>query len=372
MKIPFNDLKKRYESVRKEVQTAALRAMDSGWYILGQEVKTFEESFATWCGVDHAVGVANGTDALQLALMALGVASGDEVITVPNTAIPTVVAIKAVGAKPVYCDIDPDLYTMNPDTLAACITDKTKAIIPVHLFGHMAEMPRIMEIADAHSIPVIEDCAQSHGAAWQDQKCGTFGALGCFSFYPTKNLGALGDAGAIVTNDSELAEKLKRMRNYGQSARYKTQEFGLNSRLDEMQAAILSAQLPMLTEWTNRRREIADIYKRNLADTDLILPIEQQGTKHVYHLFVVRVENRTQLKEKLAEQGIGSDVHYPYVLYRQSAFEDANQEGSCPVAEHYHEQILSLPCYPELTDDQIMFVAEALKLHHDQVKKDVA
>ncbi|MEN9933637.1 MAG: hypothetical protein RLZZ387_216 [Chloroflexota bacterium] len=364
--VPFGALKRQYNALRPEIDAAVARALASGWYILGPEVRAFEQQFAAFCAVDHCLGVANGTEALQLALAALGVGPGHEVITVANAAVYETITALAVGAHPVFVDVDERSHTLDPAALEATITPRTRAIIPVHLYGRMADMDAVMAVAERHGLPVIEDCAQAHGATWRGRAAGSIGALGCFSFYPTKNLGALGDGGAVVTSDGALAEKLRRLREYGWERKYYTTDLGgLNSRLDELQAAILSAKLQHLPAWNARRRRIAEQYEELLGGTGLILPETPVEGDHVYHLYVVRVpggpEARDALRAGLHERGVGAEVHYPLPAHQQPVYAHLAPEGGLPVTERLAGEVLSLPMYPELTDDEVRAVADAVR-----------
>jgi dTDP-3-amino-3,4,6-trideoxy-alpha-D-glucose transaminase len=353
LNIPFNNLEPLYRSLRGDINTAVQRVISSGWYILGPEVEAFENAFAVYHGARYAVGVANGTDAIELALCAAGIGRGDEVITVAHTAVATVCAIERASATPVLVDIDPVTYTMNPAAVLSAITPRTRAIIPVHIYGHMADMKPISDIASANNLLLIEDCAQAHGAAYKGKLAGTFGDMATFSFYPTKNLGALGDGGAIITNNAYYAEKLQRLRNYGQTTRYNHLERGINSRLDEIQAAILSVKLGWLNKHNETRRELANRYNQLLADS-VITPKERDEVYHVYHLYVIRHPLRDQIMQKLMEQGIGSLIHYPVPIHLQPAYKNLNYElGSLPVTEEIAKEIVSLPMYIGLTQADI-------------------
>ncbi|MDZ7345870.1 MAG: DegT/DnrJ/EryC1/StrS family aminotransferase [candidate division KSB1 bacterium] len=359
--IPFGDLKRHYERIRPQINQAVQRVLASGWFILGRELEAFEQSFAQHIGSRFAVGVGSGTEALHLALLAAGVKPGDEVITAPNTAVPTLSAISFAGAVPRFVDIDPQTYCLDAFKLEAAITPRTKAIVPVHLYGHPCDMPVIMKVADRFGLKVIEDCAQAHDAAVAGKKTGTFGHYGCFSFYPSKNLGAFGDAGMIVTDDPVEAEKLKMLRNYGQSQRYYHDILGFNSRLDELQAAILSAKLPFLNQWNERRRAIAKRFNRLIINPAIEKPIERQGCRHVYHLYVVRHPERDRLRDYLAKKGVGTQIHYPVPCHLQKAYAFLGyRKGDFPIAEHYAEQVLSLPNYPELEDEEIDLISQII------------
>ena len=359
--IHFIDLKRQYLSIRDEIDKALFRVLREGQFILGEEVKEFEKEFAAYCRVPFGVGVNSGTDALHLTLTACNVGAGDEVITAPNTAVPTVCAIQMAGAKPIFCDIEEDTLLMNPDLLNGLITTKTKAIIPVHLYGQLCNMDRIMKIANEHNLRIIEDACQAHGAAWHGKKAGNFGDAACYSFYPTKNLGAFGDGGIVVTKNERVAGKIKILRNYGQCDRYRNILGGVNSKLDEIQAAILRVKLPYLDKWNQRRREIADNFRRNVNNNHIRHPLEKSGAKHALHLYVIRTENRDSLQHYLSNCGIETIIHYPLLIYHQQAYAHLNlPKGRCPIAEKAAEEVLSIPIYPELTDDEVKFIIESL------------
>ncbi len=343
---------------RPEVESAIRRVIDRGWFVLGPEVDAFETEFAAACGAAHAVGVNTGTDALMLALRALDIGPGDQVITAPLTAAYTALAIRMAGATPVFADIDPSRCTLAPQAVEAAITTRTRAIMPVHLYGQPADMTALAAVATRHGLAVVEDCAQAHLATCQGRPVGTIGIAGAFSFYPTKNLGALGDGGAIVTNDAAVAARLRRLRNGGQAARYQHVEAGVNSRLDEMQAAILRARLPRLPAWTARRRHLAARYRAALGGTAVtVAPEADPG--HVYHLFTVHTPARDALQAHLAAAGIGTLVHYPIAVHRQSAFADL-PAAQCPDADTVAARVLSLPLHPALTDAHVDEVAAAV------------
>lgn len=357
--IPFLDLKKLHQLHAKEVEEAVQRVLNSGWYILGPEVEAFEQEFAAYHGIDHAVAVANGTDAIELALRAADIGPGDEVITVSHTAMPTVTAIEATGATPILVDIDASTYTIDPTAIEAAITPRTKAVIPVHLYGHPADMAAIKQIASQHNLLVVEDCAQAHGARYKGERVGTLGHLAAFSFYPTKNLGAYGDGGAILTNDPALAARLRRIRFYGQDSRYTYVERGTNSRLDDLQAAILRVKLRYLDEHNDERRQMAKTYSDLL--TQVVLPEEQLNCEHVYHLYVIRTDRRDHLMEKLREREIGALIHYPVPIHLQESHLDLNySKGSLPVTEQIVSEILSLPLYNSLHQREIQTVAQSV------------
>jgi dTDP-4-amino-4,6-dideoxygalactose transaminase len=363
-RVPFGDSVRQYQTLQQELDAAAARVLQSGWYILGPEVQAFEAEFAQFCGAAHCVTVGNGTEALHLALRALGLQSGDEVVTVANAGVPGAIAVRQAGLTPRFADVDQRTCNLSPGSLTAAITPRTRAIMPVHLYGRPAPMAEIMEIAERHSLPVVEDCAQSHGATIDGRMTGTIGRLGCFSFYPTKNLGALGDGGAIVTDDAALADTLRKLRVYGWERKYQsTVAGGINSRLDELQAALLRCKLPELKRWNELRRERAAWYRELLADVPgLSLPEDVAG--HVYHLYVVQVHGgrRDALKQALAQRGIGTDIHYPLPTHLQPAFDNLGYEsGELPVTERLAESVLSLPCFPELTRAEVEAVAAAIK-----------
>jgi dTDP-4-amino-4,6-dideoxygalactose transaminase len=361
--VPQTDPRANYLSHRAEIDGAIARVLNSGWYILGEEVAAFEEEFAAYVGVRYAVGVGSGTDALHLALRACGIGPGDEVITVSHTAVATVAAIELCGASPVLVDIDIHTYTMDPTQVESVITERAKAVISVHLYGHPADMVSIAGIAERHGLWLIEDCAQSHGAAIGGQKTGTWGHMAAFSFYPTKNLGALGDGGAVLTDDPELGERLRVLRQYGWRQRYVSEFPGMNSRLDELQAAILRVKLRYLNEENQRRRALAELYEQGLSGTSLVLPKCACGAKHVYHQYVVRSDQRDSLRAFLRERGIATLVHYPVPVHCQPAYQDRMRCSTSMVnVERAAREVVSLPMYPELTSEQIRRAAEAIVL----------
>jgi dTDP-3-amino-3,4,6-trideoxy-alpha-D-glucose transaminase len=342
----------------QDVAAAIARVVASGWFVLGPEVDAFESEFAAAQGAACAVGVGNGTDALALILRGLDIGPGDEVITSPLSAAFTALAIMMVGARPVFADIDPDRMTIDPAAIATAITSRTRAIMPVHLYGQAADMDAIERIAVRHGLPIVEDCCQAHLATAAGRSVGTIGVAGAFSFYPTKNLGALGDGGAVVTNDRALAERIKRLRNGGQSAKYRHDEPGINSRLDEMQAAILRARLTRLPAWTARRRVLAAAYRAALADAPIAVPPERDAG-HVYHLFVVRSERRDALREHLDAQGVETLIHYPSTIPSQGALA-RTKPAPCERAAAACREVVSLPLYPALTDSELASVAAAV------------
>jgi len=361
MAIRFFDFAREIAAIGGEMRSALDRVLDSGRYILGDEVATFEDAFADLCACSFAVGVASGTDALFLALKAYGIGEGDEVITVAHTFAASALAIAYTGATPVFVDIGDTSHLIDPACLEAAVTEKTKAVIPVHLYGQCADMDRIMDIARARSLVVVEDACQAHGARYKGRPAGSLGHAAAFSFYPTKNLGAYGDAGMITTNDADLCKRLRLLRNYGQTDRYHHAIRGYNSRLDEMQAAILKAKLPYLEQWIMRRQEIARQYGEGLRKIELIRPCLAEGSTHVYYLYVLAVKDRDALQTYLEEKGIETLIHYPVPLHRQKAFGNARVSGVLKNTERRVGQILSLPMYPWLRDDEVGYIIEAIK-----------
>jgi dTDP-4-amino-4,6-dideoxygalactose transaminase len=357
--IPVVDLKRQYNSIKGDIDKAINEVLKSGWFILGENVKKFENEFARYCGAKFGIGVASGTDALQLALRAYDIGTNDEVITVSNTAFPTAVAISYAGAKPIFVDID-QAYTIDVSKVEEWITGRTKAILPVHLYGQPADMGPLTELAEKHGLKIIEDACQAHGAKYNGKKVGSLGDVGCFSFYPTKNLGAYGDGGMVVTNDGKTAEKLRLLRDYGQTERYRHAIKGYSSRLDEIQAAILRVKLKKLDRWNNARRRNARLYNKML-EGKVITPTERANSKHVYHLYVIRTEHRDKLREWLKAKGVLTDIHYPTPIHLQEAYADLGlRKGSLPITEQYAKEILSLPMYPELTEREMLHVADAI------------
>lgn len=344
-----------------EIRAAIDRVLARGWFILGCELKTFELEFAAYLGVRHVVGVGSGTDAIHLALRAAGITHGDEVITAANTCVPTVAAIACAGARPALADADPATLTLDAADLARRITPRTKAVVPVHLYGHPCDMDPILNVAHDHGITVVEDCAQAHGACYRGARCGTFGDVAAFSFYPTKNLGALGDAGAVATNDAAIAERLRLLRNYGERERYHHSIQGVNSRLDEVQAAILLAKLPRLDAWNAARRNRAQRYNELLAGLPLALPREANWAMSNFHIYAVRTPQRDALQSHLRERGIGTLLHYPVPIHSQDAYRELGyRKGDFPIAELACAETLSLPLYPELPLEAVREVADAV------------
>ncbi|MBN1846620.1 MAG: DegT/DnrJ/EryC1/StrS family aminotransferase [Sedimentisphaerales bacterium] len=362
MKVPFLDLKAQYESIRPEVNQALQQVLDKTAFAGGPFVSRFEEEFAAYCGCAHAVGVSSGTSALWLALLALGIGPGDEVITAANTFIATAEAISFCGAKPVFVDVVEETFNMDPAGLQEAITEKTKAVIPVHLYGQMADMDPIRRIARKHHLRLIEDASQSHGAEYQGRRAGSFGDAGCFSFYPGKNLGAYGEAGAVVTDHAEVADVIRCLRDHGQRQKYYHACVGWNARMDGFQGAILSVKLKHLDDWNQARRRNAHRYHAVLPDHDQMhLPREAAYGKSVFHIYAVRVPDRDRLIQELAERDIHCAIHYPVPLHLQDAYESLGYEkGSFPVAERCADQIVSLPMYPELSAEQIEYVGREI------------
>jgi dTDP-4-amino-4,6-dideoxygalactose transaminase len=350
------------------IDAAFQRVLSRGWFVLGPELECFEQEFADYHGGGQAIGVANGTDAIELAVRAAGIGPGDEVITVSHTAVATVCAIERAGAKPVFADIEPASCTMAPDAAAAAVTSRTRAIVAVHLYGHPANLPALLDVARRHSLLLIEDCAQAHGATLNGQPVGTWGDLAAFSFYPTKNLGAFGDAGAVLVRDPALADRLRRLRNYGQTDRYHHAERGVNSRLDEIQAAILRVQLASLDAHNAERRRLAALYSELLSNQRQ--PRCWPGAdrvQHAYHLYVVRHPRRNALQQRLRAAGVETLVHYPVPVHLQSAYTDLGfGRGSLPATERAAGEVLSLPLYVGLRDDQVRHVAEAIRAVHKE------
>ena len=357
MNVPFLDLHLAEESA--EVHDAIKRVIDRGWFVLGPEVEAFEREFALTSGAPYAVGVGNGTDALALILRALGIGAGDEVITTPLSAAYTALAIVMAGARPVFADIDPERMTLSPAAAERAITERTVALMPVHLYGQPADLPALETLAKRRGLALVEDCCQAHLATCQTRPVGTVGIAGAFSFYPTKNLGALGDGGAVITGDASLANRIKRLRNGGQTDRYHHVEIGVNSRLDELQAAILRARLPVLPRYTSRRRLLAQHYRLALTNSSVTVPRELDPG-HVYHLFPVRAQRRTQLQDRLRQSGIETLVHYPVPISQQPAFA-ALGRADCPEAERAANEVLSLPLYPGLSTEAVNAVADAVR-----------
>jgi len=363
MNVPFLDLKAQYRSIKDEVHAAINDVIENTAFAGGPFVAKFEQEFAKFCDCKHAIGVGNGTDALWMALVALGVGAGDEVITTPNTFIATAEAISLSGAIPVFVDTDEKTHNMNPALIEAAITKKTKAIIPVHLFGQPADMDPIMAIAKKHGLSVIEDACQAHGAQYKGKKAGSIGVIGCFSFYPGKNLGAYGEGGGIVTNDDALAAKMRMFRDHGQAKKYYHDIIGWNARLDGIQGAVLNVKLKYLNNWNDARRKHAKDYTTGLSSVkDVIVPLEADYARHVYHIYAIRVKDRDKLMAYLGEKGISCGIHYPVPLHLQTAYAFIRKgKDSFPIAEKCASQYLSLPMFAELTDEQVAYVVEQIK-----------
>lgn len=358
--VPFLDLKGQYAQIKDEVNAAIQKVLDSCAFVLGPSVKEFEENYAGFCGVKHCVAVDTGTSALHLALLAAGVGPGDEVITAANTFIATCEAISYCGARPVLVDADPVTYTLDPGLLEAAITQKTKAIVPVHLYGRPADMDAINAVAKAHKLAVIEDACQAHGATYKGKRAGSLGLAGCFSFYPGKNLGAYGEGGAIVTNDDALAEDMRRRRDHGSMQKYHHDVIGYNYRLEGIQGAVLNVKLAHLPKWNELRQAHANRYRELLADANLVLPPADDDALSVYHLFVVQVDDRSRFQEDMRDEGVGTLIHYPIPVHKQKAYADQTWP-SFPVTERMAGRIVSLPMFPELTDKQIQHVANVAR-----------
>jgi dTDP-4-amino-4,6-dideoxygalactose transaminase len=351
--IPLVDLTAQYHSIKDEIDTAVSATLESGHFILGPAVSTFEQNVAAYLGVEHAIGLASGTDALVLALRALDIGPGDEVLVPAYTFFATAGTVMSVGAKPIFVDIDPEIYQIDVRLIGDRITPRTKAIIPVHLYGHPAEMDPILKIAKAHHLKVIEDNAQGFGAEYKEKKTGSLGDIACLSFFPTKNLGAYGDGGMTVTNDPGLAERMRKLRTHGWKKKYFSEELGYNSRLDALQAAILQAKLPHVDAWNEKRRELAGVYTERLASLRISVPVERAWGKHVYHLYIIRTPRRDELQAFLKKEGVASEVYYPLPLHlAQPCLKLGFKEGDFPEAERASQETLALPLYPELTEEQ--------------------
>lgn len=360
--VPFLDLKRQIRDLQPEANEALERVYDDGRLILGPAVESFERDFAAYCGVGHGVGVASGTDAIWAVLEALGIGPGDEVVTVSHTCVPPVAAILRTGATPVLVDVDPDTQTMDPRQAEGAITERTRCILPVHLYGQCADLTVLGALARSRNLYLVEDCAQAHGAEHRGGKAGSFGTAGCFSFYPTKNLGAFGDAGMIVTEDAGLAEELRRIRVYGYASNQTAVRSGYNSRLDELQAAVLRVGLSRLPEWNSLRRNWARRYLEGISDGRLGTPLEASGNRHVYHLFVVRSMERERVREELERDGIETGIHYPVPVHRQVGYGERCRvgPGGLEVTERLSSQIFSLPLYPYLSEEEFERVVQAL------------
>lgn len=360
--VPFIDLTREYEEIGTEMLDVIEDVLANGYFILGDHVNRFEATFSDYIGVEHAVGVNSGSDALYLAVRALGIGKGDDVIVPSHSFVSTADAVVRNGARPVFVDINPQTYTIDPSAVAENVTEKTEAVIPVHLYGQPADMDAILEIAAKHDLSVVEDAAQAHGATYHSRPVGTLGHVACYSFYPTKNLGTYGDGGAVVTNDGELDDRFRRLREYGSIDRYQYESVAVNSRLDELQAAVLNRKLNYLDEFNDRRQEVASTYDELLSGIDgVTTPYERDDTRHVYHLYVVRTERRDALQEHLAEEGIQTLIHYPTPIHRQLSYRDRGWRGDLATTETVTDEILSLPMHPWFRDDEVRRVVEAIR-----------
>jgi dTDP-4-amino-4,6-dideoxygalactose transaminase len=361
MSVPFVDLKRQYLEIKDEILSAVARVFDSTQFVLGQEVAAFEEEFAAYCGARHGIAVNTGTSALHLALLAAGIGPGDEVVTVPLTFVATAAAIGYTGAKPVFVDVDPVTYTMDPVAIEAAITPRTKAILPVHLYGQAADMDPIVAIARRHGLLVIEDAAQAHGAEYKGRRCGSIGDLGCFSFYPGKNLGAYGEGGLVTTANPEFVRRIRMLRDWGAEIKYQHVMKGFNYRMEGVQGAVLRIKLRYLEAWTEARRTHAAAYHRLLEDSGITLPVEAPRNRHVYHVFAVLTPQRREFMESLAERGVQTGIHYPIPVHLQPAYSELNyRPGDFPVSERVASEEVSLPMFPELTENEIEAVAQAV------------
>ena len=360
-RVPFLELSRQVTALRDELDAAIAAVLDSGRFVGGEAVERFEHEFAEWCGAPHAVGVASGTDALTLALQAVGVGAGDEVITVANTCVPTVVGIEQTGAIPVLVDASRESMTIDPERVAEAIGPRTRAVVPVHLYGRCADIDPLLDLAREHGIKVVEDCAQAHGATYRGQRAGTMGDAAAFSFYPTKNLGALGDGGAVVTASEDVASTARQLRSYGERRQYDSvRNGGRNSRLDTLQAAMLSVKLGHLDEWNTRRREIASRYDEALVATGISAPGRPADGEHVYHLYVIAHSDRDAFRARLADSGVETLVHYPRAIHQHPGYSQLRGGGSLETSEYLASSVVSLPLYPELTDDEVAIVSGAV------------
>jgi dTDP-4-amino-4,6-dideoxygalactose transaminase len=359
--IPLVDLKREYAEIRTDVQEAIQRVLRRQWFVLGEELVDFEQAFSEYIGTKYAVGVNSGSDALYLALRELGIGKGDEVVTVSHTYISTVDAITRNGATPAFVDVDPITHTIDPHAIRNKLNSRTRAILPVHLYGQPADMDPILEVAKQSNLLLIEDASQAEGCEYKGRKAGSLGDAACFSFYPSKNLGGYGDAGVILTNDRRLAERLRAARNYGQREKYRHDFIGVNSRMDEIQAAVLRTKLRYLNKWNHSRRRIASIYDELLDGLNIITPVEAAYAKHVYYLYVIRSRKREKLRRGLAKRGIQTGIHYPIPVHKQRAYLKLGIHASLPRTERICKEILSLPMHPFLADSEIAEVARAIK-----------
>lgn len=369
--IPFLDLKSQYQNIKNEIDAAVLKTLGDAQYVLGPSVESFEKNFAAYCGTDYALGVASGAAALHLALLAAGVKPGDEVITVSSTFVATAATILYCGATPILIDIDPITWNMDPKKLAAAITPKTKVILPVHLHGRVADMDPILTIAKANNLIVIEDAAQAHGATYKNKRAGTLGDLACFSFYPGKNLGAYGEAGAVVTNNKNYVEKIRQLRDWGQSQKYHHIMQGFNYRMDGIQGAILDVKLKYLNQWTERRQSRAALYNQFLDELKITRPATLQDYEHVYHVYAILLNHRDRVKDALQEQQIATNIHYPIPVHLQEGYRTVCKiAGDLKFSEKFARETLSLPMFPELKDEQVNKVCEALKIQLKNYKSE--
>jgi len=360
--IPFVDLQAQYRQIKPEIDAAVLRVLDSAQFVLGPAVASFENDFAAYCQTSEAIGVNSGTSALQLSLLAAGVGPGDEVITVPFTFVATVAAIEYIGAKPVFVDVEPEYWTMDPARLKEALTSKTKAIIPVHLYGQAADMDPILEFARAHGLVVIEDACQAHGAEYKGRRCGSIGQLGCFSFYPGKNLGAYGEGGMVVTGNDDYARTMRMLRDWGAEKKYQHVLKGYNYRMEGIQGAVLRVKLRHLERWTQARRAAAARYDRLFADSDVCIPPEMSYSRHVYHIYAIRTPQRTKWQDALLREGIQTGIHYPTPVHLLPAYADLGYKvGAFPNSERAANEVLSLPMYPELPIEHVERVAAAIR-----------
>jgi dTDP-4-amino-4,6-dideoxygalactose transaminase len=369
--VPFFNLTRQYQGIKDEILSATQRVYEKGRFILGEEVSAFEKEFSHYCGVRYGVGVGSGTDALYLALKAAGIGEGDEVVSVANSFIATALAISFAGAKPLFVDIDPKTYTMDPNSLELLLKRqrakgsrrKIKAILPVHLYGHPADMDSIMEIANRYDLVVIEDACQAHGAKYRNKKVGSLGIMGCFSFYPTKNLGGYGDGGMVVTTYQKYDQKLRLLRCYGERKKYHHILKGHNSRLDEIQAALLRVKLKYLDQWNEERRRKAEIYTEQLSPLGVVCPLEKKGAKHVFHLYAIQTKKRNSLQAFLKKRGIDTLIHYPIPIPFQKAYQELGYRGrDFPLTDQWSRKILSLPFFPEMKESEIEEVAQQIKI----------
>jgi dTDP-4-amino-4,6-dideoxygalactose transaminase len=372
MHIPFLDLKAQYASIKNEIDDALQSILDNASFIGGEPLREFEEKFSQYCTTKYCVGVGNGTDALIIGLRAIGIGEGDEVITVANSFVATSEAITAAGGKVVFADCHPDYYTIDTNDLIKKVSPRTKAIIPVHLYGQPANMPIIMKIARAYNLKVIEDCAQAHGALIEERRIGTYGDLATFSFYPGKNLGAYGDGGAIVTNNKQIAKKSRMIANHGRIDKYNHEFEGVNSRLDGLQCAILNIKLDFLNVWNEKRRNVAHLYSQSLKHvSEIVIPAEMANSKPVYHLYVIRTQRRDELAIYLKEKGISTGIHYPIALHNLNAYKYLEHEPThFPVSNQYQNEILSLPIYPELSEESIKYITDSIVAFFINTKAD--